>query len=183
MKTLRTLCTRTVIVGALLAMVTAVLLAQQPVNNATVVGTVIDVGAGNSSAGTQRVVIASNQVSIPTTQGLSTSGGYAIYHVVSAATTNTANIKASAGQVYLVRVYNNVGYPIYVKLYNTAGTPTAGTSVIETFAVQAGTGLVVPIVSGRPFAAGIGISITKGITDADATATALSDCVVDVYYN
>src|ERR1700757_4598028 len=60
------------------------------------------------------------------------------YHVVSAATTNAANVKASPGQVYGWRIFNNTGYPVYIKLHNTAGTPTPGSGVVETIGVQAG---------------------------------------------
>ncbi len=60
------------------------------------------------------------------------------YHVVAAGSTNAANIKAAPGQVYGWNIYNNAGYPIYVKLHNTAGTPTPGSGVIQTIAVQAG---------------------------------------------
>ena len=111
-----------------------------------------------------------------------TSGGCSNYHVVSAASTNTANIKASAGQIYSVSVFNNVGYPVYVKFHNTAGTPTAGTGVVFTLGVQAGSERTFSLPAGLTFATGIGISIVKDITDAGTTAVAASDCVVDVSY-
>lgn len=111
-----------------------------------------------------------------------TSGGCSDYHTVAAATTNAANIKASAGQIYTVSVFNNAAYPVFVKFYNTAGTPTVGTGVVHTVGVQAGTlgGWSNP--QGFAFSTGIGISITKGITDADATAVAANDCTVDVQF-
>lgn len=111
-----------------------------------------------------------------------TTGGCSKYHAVAAASTNAANIKASAGQVFSVRVFNNAAYPIYVKLHNTAGVPTAGAGVVETIGVQAGTHVNHVLPPGSAFSTGIGITIVKGITDADATAVALSDGVVDVHY-
>jgi hypothetical protein len=173
---------RAAIICFLIGVAAAVVYAQQPVNLLQFNGSAIAIGQGTMAASIP-VVLASNQASIPVTQGLATSGGYSLYHAVCAASTNTANIKASAGQIYGVRVYDNVLYPVYVKFYNTAGTPTAGTGVVETYAQQAGTGSSELITSGRPYATGIGISITKGITDADTTSTAASDCVVDVYFN
>jgi len=113
-----------------------------------------------------------------------TTGGCSIYHVVSAASTNTQNVKASAGQVYAVSVSNKSAgqVPIFVKLHNTAGTPTAGSGVVMTVGVQAGTDRIFECATGIAFATGIGLSIVKGIADADTTATAASDCVVDIFY-
>lgn len=111
-----------------------------------------------------------------------TAGGCSMYHKVSAATDNAANIKASAGQVYGITIYNNAGYPVYVKLHNTAGVPTAGAGVVRAFGCQAGTQTTYPITHGAAFGTGIGITIIKDITDAGTTATAASDCVVGVEY-
>jgi hypothetical protein len=111
-----------------------------------------------------------------------TSGGLSNYHVVSAGSTNVANIKASAGQVYSITVYNNAAYPVYVKLHNTSGTPTAGSGVVRTVGVPAGGGNNWNSDIGVAFSSGIGISILKDITDAGTTAVLASDCVVDVMY-
>lgn len=111
-----------------------------------------------------------------------TSGGCSTFHLVAAATTNQNNVKASAGQVYGISVFNNALYPIYVKFHNTAGTPTAGSGVVRTFGVQSGTQLARTFSAGIAFGTGIAITIVQGITDANTTAVALSDCVVDVDY-
>lgn len=110
------------------------------------------------------------------------SGGVSNLHLVSAGSTNANNVKASAGQVYGWNIFNNAAYPIYVKFYNTAGTPTPGTGVVHTIGVQAGTHVFGEVPSGMAFSTGIGLSITKGIADADATAVLASDCVVDIKY-
>jgi hypothetical protein len=104
------------------------------------------------------------------------------YHVVSAATTNTANIKASAGEIHSISVYNDEIYAIHVKLHNTAGTPTAGAGVVRTVSCQGGQTRDLVFPGGLAFTTGIGISIVKDITDAGVTAVGLSDCVVDVEY-
>lgn len=111
-----------------------------------------------------------------------TSGGCSIGHLVSAGSTNATSVKASAGQVYGWTVYNNAAYPIYLKFYNTAGTPTAGTGVVKTVGVQAGMQLTYSQPLGIAFSTGIGITITKGIADNDATAVLANDCVIDVEY-
>jgi hypothetical protein len=82
-----------------------------------------------------------------------------------------------------VRLFNNALYPVYVKLHNNAGVPVAGAGVVKTIGVQAGQARDVLIPGGQYFSAGIAFTIVKGIADADATAVAASDCVVDVEYN
>src|SRR5690242_4134795 len=56
-----------------------------------------------------------------------TSGGSNDFHLISAATTNATNIKASAGQVYGYDIYNNNAAVRFVKFYNKATAPTVGT--------------------------------------------------------
>lgn len=111
-----------------------------------------------------------------------TSGGCADFHLVTAATTNANNVKASAGQLYGVHVFNNAAYPVFVKFHNTAGTPTPGSGVVFTVGVQAGTQRDVQSTFGIAFGTGIGLSVVQGITDADTTAVALNDAVIDVEY-
>jgi hypothetical protein len=111
-----------------------------------------------------------------------TTGGLDTYHTVTAGSANAANINASAGQVYAVRVFNVADYPIYVKLHNTVGVPTAGAGVVRVFGVQAGTLFTQDWPAGLAFATGIGITIVKDITDAGTTAVLANDGVVDVDY-
>jgi hypothetical protein len=167
---------------ALSTLVGAFLWAQQPVNMLLVNGSAIALGQTTMSASIP-VVLPSNQASIPVTQGLATTGGYTLKHAVCAGSTNTANVKATPGQVYGIVLYDNVNYPVYLKLYQTAGTPTAGTSVIDTYPAQAGQLAVYSFPSGIAYPTGIGVSVTKGITDADATAVLASDCTYSIYYN
>lgn len=105
------------------------------------------------------------------------------YHAVAGASTNAASIKASPGQLYGWNIFNNANYPIYVKLHNTAGTPTPGAGVVQTIAVQAGESDRFFLPTGIAFSTGIGVSIVKGIADNDTTAVAASDGVVDLLFN
>lgn len=143
------------------------------VNLAASAATVTVTGTVSATQGTSPWVVSTQTA---------TSGGTVDFHLVSAGSTNANNVKASAGQLYGWRIYNNAGYPVYVKFYNTAGTPTPGTGVVETVGVQAGTAAEFSIGAGIAYSTGIGLSITKGITDADATAVLASDCVVDIFY-
>lgn len=112
-----------------------------------------------------------------------TSGGVTPFHLVAAASTNATSLKASAGQLYGASIYNNAGYPVYWKFYNKASSPTVGTdTVVFEVAVQAGTEREIHTDEGLAFATGIAYSLTKGITDTDATAVLLSDAVLDGFY-
>lgn len=105
------------------------------------------------------------------------------YHVVSAASTNAAVIKTAAGLVTGWKISNNALYPVYVKLFDKATAPALGSDVPkQTIGVQAGEDAEVSINGGLTYTTGIAIAITKGIADADATAVAAADCVVDVFY-
>jgi hypothetical protein len=108
--------------------------------------------------------------------------GASAYHAVAAASTNQANIKASAGRVTGWSIFNNAAYPVYIKFHNTSGTPTAGTGVVYTIGVQAGTQNDFDDDDGIAFATGIGISMVKGITDADTTVLVANDCVANIHY-
>lgn len=105
------------------------------------------------------------------------------YHKVSLASTNPDVVKASPGTVTGWKIYNKTGYPVYVKLFNKATAPILGTDIPQsTVGVDAGLGEVNPPSAGTSFAAGVGIAITKGIDDLDATPVAAADCVVDIFY-
>jgi len=119
---------------------------------------------------------------VPVDLAPKTAGGCSTFHLVAAGSTNANNIKASAGQVYGITIFNNAVYPIYVKLHNTAGAPTPGSGVVRTFGVQGGTAFKYEQAMGIAFATGIALSIVKGLADADATAVVAADCVVDVEY-
>lgn len=103
-------------------------------------------------------------------------------HLITAATTNATNIKASAGKLRSVHVFNNAATPIYVKFHNTAGTPTAGSGVVLTVGVQAS--LLREFIPPGPiaFATGIGMTVVLGMADNDSTAVALNDASIEVCY-
>lgn len=93
----------------------------------------------------------------------------------SAATTNGANIKGSAGNVYKVSGNNTVATKKYIKLYNKATAPTVGTDVpVMTVVIPISAAFSVDIPA-LYFPLGIGIAITGASADADATAIAAGD--------
>lgn len=114
-----------------------------------------------------------------------TSGGLSVKHFVSAGSDNATNVKSSAGQLYNIHVYNNAAYPVYLKIYNSASSPTgcAATNLFKVVGVQAGTEFSVNTEEGFALGTGIGYCLTKGIADSDDTAVLASDATVDVAYN
>lgn len=112
-----------------------------------------------------------------------TSGGLTLAHTVAAASTNATSTKASAGQVYHACVNSNAAYPVYLKLYNKASAPTVGTDTpVKVMEAQAGVPVCLSSEDGLAFATGIAWALTKGITDADATAVLISDATVELAY-
>jgi hypothetical protein len=104
------------------------------------------------------------------------------FHRVAAGSGDAANIKASAGVVRGITLFNNSAVPIFVKFHNTAGAPTPGSGVVRTFAAQAGVHSIYAPPGGIAFSTGIAITIVTGIADNDTTGVTASDCVLDVEY-
>lgn len=145
---------------------------------ATVSGTVTaNIGTGSIAAGTNAIGDVGLQFRANAT------GAATIHHVVSAASTNAANIKASAGRVVGWNFVNTTGSLQYVKLHNTAGTPTAGAGVVMTIAIPANGVNNMPVGgAGIGFATGIARTIVTGSADADATATTAGSVVGDLHF-
>ena len=115
----------------------------------------------------------------PTT---ATSGGPTTYHLVSAATTNLTNIKASAGQLYGWYIYNSNAAARKVAFHNVSGTPTAGASIYFTLVIPATSGANVFLPHGIPFSTGIAISTVTGLADTDTAAVAANDLIINLWY-
>ena len=106
------------------------------------------------------------------------------YNVVTAASTNSAVVKATAGTLYEITISNPTATAAYVKLYNKATAPVVGTDVpVMTISVPATSATTMPIALtfgqvGKRFAAGIGIACT-----AAAVATDTGVSVVGIQIN
>lgn len=113
-----------------------------------------------------------------------TSGGVTVAKIASTATTNATSVKAAAGQVYGWSLFNTSAAIRYLKFYNLAVAPTVGSSV-PVFIVPLAAGGASNIMLGNlgtPFATGIAYSISTGVADTDATATAVNDVVGSFFY-
>lgn len=165
-------------------------------------GQAIAMGTGTRSAGTQRVTIATDDV-VPAaqsgtwtvqpgntanttpwlvTQTPGTTGGLTTYHLVSAASTNATNIKASAGQVYGWYIYNSNASARKVAFHNSASAPTAGASIFFSLVIPGSSAANVAFPSGIAFSSGIGITTVTDLTDAGATAVAANDLIINIFY-
>jgi hypothetical protein len=111
-----------------------------------------------------------------------TSGGFTTFHLVSAATTNATNIKASAGQVFGWYIYNSNATARKVAFHNTAGSPTAGTSVFFSIVIPSNAGANVFTETGIAFSTGIAITTVTDLTDAGTTAVGASDLIINIFY-
>jgi len=152
----------------------------------TVAGTAIDTNNGNKSAGTPRVVIATDQpqftAPLNVTIQAGATGGDTVYHLVSAGTTNTTNIKASAGKVTGWYIYNSNAAARKLVFHDTAGTPTAGASVYFSLMIPPSSGANVSFPDGINFGTGIGISTVTGLADNDSAAVAANDLIINIFY-
>ena len=104
------------------------------------------------------------------------------FRLVSAASTNATNVKASAGAVGFLWAVNLNAAVRYLKLYNKASAPTVGTDTpIATLPIPAsatGAGFMIPIPGGVAFTTGIAYAVTTGPTDADTGAVAANEIFV-----
>ena len=115
---------------------------------------------------------------VPVTQASAATGGR---HVVSAAGTNAASGRSGAGRVAGWCFGNTTASWRFVKLHDTAITPTAGAGVARTIPIPPNGPNCVLGSAGIAFSTGIGLTITGGAADADATAVAANDVVASLF--
>jgi len=103
--------------------------------------------------------------------------------VNSAASTNATSLKASAGAIYSIQLFNNAAYTVFLKLYNKASAPTVGTDTPTwTIPIPAGGGFSHYFQHGRPDATGIAYAITKLQADSDTTAVVAGDLTGEILW-
>jgi hypothetical protein len=122
------------------------------------------------------------------TQVPAASGGLSMSSTLSSASSGTAtNVKSSAGQVFGWVITNTSASPRYVKFYNSASTPTAGsgTPVLRIMVPgnTSGAGVVAAeFTNGIAFSSGIGFTIVSGVADNDATNISANEVIVNTLY-
>ena len=104
------------------------------------------------------------------------------FSLLSAATVNSTSIKASPGVITGLFIYNPSVASKFVKLYDKASAPTVGTDTPK-YRLFLPTGAKIEIAGiWLPFATGIGLGTTLLIADADATAIAVADLLINLVY-
>ena len=97
-----------------------------------------------------------------------------VYRVLSAAaSTNAAEIKASAARLHKLHVNGAAGHAIYIKLYNRIGTPDETHTPVFTIAVT--DGAITHDFGGHVFDTGLGIRAVVGSADNDTAALTSGD--------
>jgi hypothetical protein len=162
------------------------------VNVIEIDGNAVNTGTGAAGTGTQRVttstdstigtVTAVTSITNPVTTNVAaaTTGGCTPYHLAggTAASTNSTNIKASAGTLCHLVAINTTATLYYLRLYNLASAPTcsSATGAVHTYPIPAsttGAGFTIPIGAfGEAYSTGIGFCVTGGGSDTDNTSAA-----------
>lgn len=120
--------------------------------------------------------------------GVRTSGGASIFRSLDIDETEE-EIKGTAGQVYWIHAMNLSTGKRYLKFYNaTAASVSVGTTTpVLTFPIPTqgdtnGTGFVLTIPMGIPFATAISVACTTGLADADTGAPGANDVIINIGY-
>lgn len=154
----------------------------EPFNVAQINGVTPLMGQGATGTGSLRVTIANDNSPLDVVLVPDIAGGASTFHLVSAASTNATNIKASAGQLYGYYIFNANAAARKVAFHNTSGTPTAGSSVFFSLVIPAGSGANVDFSGGIAFSSGIAITTVTGTADSDATGVASGDLIINIFY-
>lgn len=146
-------------------------------------GTTIDTNSGNKSAGTLRVVLATDQPALTNAQPVylnaNAAGGYTKAKYLSQ-TTTVQTVKGSAGKLGGWFIYNPGASAVYVQLFDTAGAVTLGTTAPDlVLGIPAGAAANLEIATGIDFASGIKFAITTGESNSTAPG---SGCTVALWY-
>jgi hypothetical protein len=110
--------------------------------------------------------------------------GYATNRLIAAGTTNATLVKTSPAEVHGWYLYNAAAYAVFLKLYDSATIPTAGSGTPKiTIGVPAGAGAnLLGADEGATFTAGLGYTITKLAADNDTTVVVAGDLIVNLFY-
>lgn len=156
-----------------------------PTNPTQINGATIDTNSGNKTSGTQRVVLANDQPTLNNPLSVQVqaqaTGGCTPYHLSggTGASTNSNNVKASAGVLCTISAINTTSTIYYLRMYDSASAPTcsSATGAVHSWpipqATGAGAGFTIPIpTQGEQYNNGIGFCVTGGGGDTDNTTAA-----------
>ena len=117
-------------------------------------------------------------------------GGLTVHSFINDGTDDDATlIQAGASMLYGFDFYSIQAAPIYLKFYNVASQPTAGTTALflrfgipEEVTAGSGHGLSRFFSHGIAFGTGLAFALITGITDADSTAATAANVIGNIYY-
>lgn len=132
--------------------------------------------------GTATQASATSPLPVSITANASATGAASATHLVSATSTNATSVKASPGRVLGWSFGNTNGAWRYVKLHNTAGTPTAGAGVVRTIAIPPNGLTNATIEGGIAFTTGIGLTAVVGSADSDANQVSVGDIIGELFW-
>jgi hypothetical protein len=148
--------------------------------------TAVDTNSGNKSAGTQRVVLATDQPALTNAWQMQpvagTSGAATPYHLISAATVNATNVKGSAGTIWGLDFANTNAAVRFIKLYDKATAPASTDTPVKTIEVPANGQFSRAFPVGIAFTTGIGFRTTTGLADNDTGAVGAGELSIDLEY-
>lgn len=135
------------------------------------------------------LLLAASLVLPARSQFANVTGGATLFHLLSAASNNATNVKAVAGTVYSVTVVNTTTSLGFLRLYDTASTPTCSSSVgvVQNYPVpfgasSAGGGLTLNPEVGLAFFNGIGICFTGGPLADNDNSNAFTGVAINLGY-
>lgn len=114
--------------------------------------------------------------------------GFTINRLLAAGTTNATLVSATPRTVSGWHLYNAAAYAVFLKLYDSATIPTAGSGTpVVTLGIPAASSSVMQFgrgpMEGIAFANGVGFTITKLQADTDTTVVVAGDLVVNLFFN
>lgn len=96
--------------------------------------------------------------------------------------TTGAVVKAAKAQIFSINVYNNATTVRFVKLYDQATAASASDTPIMTIGLTPTALNRIDVGQGIQFLTGISVRATQLVADADATAPAANDVVLNIGY-
>lgn len=136
-------------------------------------------GAGVMGVDTPIVLATGTSTVGSFTQVANATPGTTTTNLNSAASTNAANVKTTAGVLYTVSAHNTTAADKFVRFYNKASAPTVGTDIpMMVVRVPANQSKEASFGEGMRFSTGIGHAITGAASATDATAVAAGDVLL-----
>lgn len=151
-------------------------------------GSTVSVSGSTVSVSGSTVSVVNGSTFLVQPQAYASGGADAFSFITTTAANSTGRpIKAAAGQVYNLAMFNTSSTPVYGRLYNQTTTPasTDDANIKWRFVIPgstAGAGFVESFPLGLAFGTGVGIRLSAGVADTDTTVLSSSPTYGNVGY-